>query len=250
MAGKVGAQVMTQHCTGGVCRDAGVQALLDTMFAPHSPSVQTGDTVKLRGFDSVEEECRHSVGRIRELAASGVRFRDIHVACTDPAAYEAALRSACLSGEVPIYFSGETDILGKPVLGAVMSALSAAVGPMDYADVALYLKSGLPALERDRCDRLDCYAYRWNLRGSQWERPLEFHPRGFGLDWQENDRAELALLEEDRQAAMVPLLRLRDALKTAADTGEMVLAVHRFLEDIQLRQRLEILRWLCSPTEI
>lgn len=236
---KVGAKTGTVQCREAPQRDPGVQILLDAMFGTGTVRRQSSDNVFLRGFDSVEDECRHAVQRVQILVEKGARYRDIHVACADPAAYEAALRSAFLSAKIPTYFSGENDILGKPVPGAVLSALAAATGPLDYAAAAVYLKSGLPLLDRDRCDRLDCYAYRWNLRGAQWDKPLEFHPRGFGLDWLEDDREELARLEADRQTAMGPLLRLRGTLKTAADTGEMVLAVHGFLEDIRLRQRLE-----------
>lgn len=239
LAERLGAEVRVERCTVRARRDPGVQALLDSLSACRSLPPQRADGVRLRGFDSVEDECRHAVAWVRELAASGVRFRDIHVACADPGAYEAALRSAFLTADIPFYFSGETDILGKPVLGAVLSALTAATGPLDYADAAMYLKSGLPSLERDRCDRLDCYAYRWDLRGSQWERPLELHPRGFGLAWEESDRQALARLEADRLEAMSPLLCLREELKTAADTGEMVQAFDKFLEALRLRQRLE-----------
>ena len=158
------------------------------------------------------------------------------MATARPAACEtAALRMA----DVPHYFAGETDILTKPMLAAVMNALTAATGSLDYEDAALYLKSGLPKLEQDRCDRLDSYAYLWNLRGSQWAKEFVLHPQGFGVPWTQQDEETLRQLEQDRRTAMTELLVLRQALQQASNTGEMVLAFDRFLEDLDLRERLQ-----------
>lgn len=231
--------VETESCKVIAARDSAVQQVLDGLFAAATTAAKPTETVKLRGFDTIEEECRHGALHVMKLVSSGARFRDIHVACTDTATYEAPLRAAFSAAALPYYFSGETDILGKPLLGSILSALTAAAGSLDYEEASMYIKSGLPMQDRDRCDRLDCYAYTWNLRGSQWERPLEFHPQGFGLPWTDEDRKVLHALEEDRAAVMTPLLSLRWALRSAANTGEMVLALHEFLETLQLRQRLE-----------
>ncbi len=229
----------THAVSGCAPRNPGVQGLLDQLFTAGERSLPPSAAVRLRSYTSVEAECRAAAHQVKALAAQGVRYRRISVACTDPRLYEAPLRAAFQAAEVPFYFAGETDILCKPILGAVLSALTAAAGPMDYEDVALYLKSGLPVLERDRCDRLDCYAYLWNLRGSQWERPWELHPRGFGEPWAQEDQDLLAQLNADRDAALGPLLQLRRNLRACANTGEMVLAFSDFLETLDLRRRLE-----------
>ena len=220
-------------------RDPGVQGLLDHLFTAGEQALPPSAHVCLRSFSSVEEECRAAALYVKSLLTQGVRCREISVACTDVRLYEAPLRAAFQAADLPFYFAGETDVLCKPILGAVLSALSAATGPMDYEDVALYLKSGLPPLERDRCDRLDLYAYLWNLHGGQWERPWELHPRGFGEPWTEDDEAALAQLNQDKDQALGALFTLRSALRACANTGDMVLAFYDFLEALDLRRRLE-----------
>lgn len=220
-------------------RDPGVQGLLDGLFAAAARTLPPSGAVCLRSFVSVEEECRAAALHVKSLLAQGVRCRDVSVACTDPGLYEAPLRAAFRAADLPFYFAGETDILCKPILGAVLSALNAATGPLDYEDAALYLKSGLAPLDRDRCDRLDLYAYLWNLRGSQWERPWELHPRGFGEAWTQEDEAALQQLNQDKDQAMGALLTLRKTLRACANTGDMVLAFYDFLETLELRSRLE-----------
>ncbi len=222
----------------GCGRSPGVEWLLNHLFSVENTSMQSKD-VCLRTFRSVEEECRHGVLHAKSLLEKGARCRDIAIACTDPGLYDAPLRAALEMAGLPSYFAGKEELLSKPLLSGILAALQAAVGPMDYEDVAVYLKSGLPELDRDACSRLDSYGYMWNLIGGQWERPWELHPRGFGEVWEEDDRIRLAVLEQDKQTALGPLFRLRMQLQEAKTTGGMVEALYAFLEEIHLRQRLE-----------
>ena len=223
----------------GTHRSEAVQFLLDHLFTACPVTPQASAAVQLHAFSSIEEECRSAVLYLKKLLLQGNRCRDISIACTDPSRYDAPLRAAFRSAALPAYFAGETDILAHPVVAAVIQSLFAAAGPMDYEDVALYLKSELPILERDRRDRLDNYAYLWNLRGTQWEKPWSLHPRGFAEAWTQEDRQLLEALNTDRQIVLEPLLALRRRVQTAKNTGEMVLALHSFLETLELRQRLE-----------
>ena len=218
-------------------RNAAVQALLDGLFSGGQGG-SAGGSVRLRQYDSPEAECAGAALAIKSLLARGVRCREISVGLCDTSRYEIPLRAAFAQAGLPLYFAGETPLGSQPVLGALVAALEAATGPMNYEDVALYLKSGLAPVERDACDRLDEYAYRWNIRGSLWEQDWSFHPRGYGEDWSDDDRAALKTLNTWRQAALAPLVELRRALRAAANTGEMVLSLHHFLEKAGLRRRL------------
>lgn len=222
-----------------VKRAQAVQAFLDGVFFSVPCAAEPGSQILLRRFDSVEEECCAAVLHIKRLLMKGNRCRDISVAYTDPALYLAPLRAALERAELPVYYAGETDVLDQPVVSAVLHALFAATGQMDYEDVALYLKSGLPLLDQDRCDRLDQYAFRWNLHGKQWDQTWSLHPRGFGELWTDEDRQQLGELEQDRDTAMGPLLLLRRKLQSAGNTGEMVQALFVFLEELRLGERLE-----------
>lgn len=238
-AGQVGvpACVQTEEHYGH--RNQDVTLLLQRLFTAKTLPPRQSNAVALCAYPSVEEECRGVVAEIKSLVAQGTRCREISVACTDSGVYEAPLTAAFRAAKLPVYVAGETDLLSKPLIGAVLHALEAATGPMEYESVALYLKSGLPLLERDRCDRLDNYAYLWNLRGTLWEKTWDMHPVGFGEGWSEKDRQTLARLNEDKTAALEPLFSLRRALLAAGNTGEMVRALYQFLEELQLRQRLE-----------
>ena len=225
--------------TNSINRSAGVSFLLEHLFSSQHVALEESADVQLRAYPTVEEECRAAVLQAKQWMTQGVRCRDIAIACTDADQYDAVLFSALLMADLPFYTAGKDRIVCHPVIRSVLIALRAAVGPMDYEDVADYLKSGIPQLERDRCDRLDCYAYLWNLFGSSWQKDWEMHPRGFGEEWTEDDRIRLSVLNQDRIHALKPLFSLRKALYDAKNTGEMVLALYAFLEDVSLRDRLE-----------
>lgn len=239
LARKWGIPAEVIHPEQETCRDPALWMLLTHMFRNGNEMIPETADVSLGSFQTAEEECRHAVLQIKKRLASGVRCREIAVACTDMETYEAPLRAALLAADLPYYFAGRDPILNKPILNSILSALQAAVGMMDYEEVAVYLKSGLPMLEREKCDRLDHYAFIWNLIGSQWEKDWELHPRGFGELMTEDDRQTLTQLNLDKDVALRPLFDLRHELASAKNTGEMVLAVYHFLESIQLQKRLE-----------
>jgi ATP-dependent helicase/nuclease subunit B len=110
---------------------------------------------------------------------------------------------------------------------------------MEQEDVLRYLKTGLSPVDRDTCDALENYAVVWNLRGSRWAAPLTAHPDGYGLELDETAEAMLQRLNAGREAGIVPLLDLQEALKAAKNTGELVLALYHFIEQTGLEQRLE-----------
>lgn len=183
-------------------------------------------------------ECRAAAGEILRLVQEGCRWRDITVACTQEAAYRPILESVFRRAEIPVYFAGSTDILQEPVAFFILSALEAAAEGMEQEAVLACLKSGFSPLEQDRCDRLENYALLWKLSGSRWERPWTMNPYGFQREMDAQARELLEQLNEDRLLAVVPLLHLRDGLRAAKNTGEMVLALNGFMEHIELNERL------------
>ncbi len=190
----------------------------------------------IEGGDAMHE-CRIAAGEILKLLEQGVRLRDITVACADYDTYRPLLETVFHRGDLPAYFAGDTDILRQSVVHMVLAALEAADG-MEQEDVLTYLKSGYAPLSADACDRLENYMLLWNLSGSRLEQAWTMNP--FGMREVREERKERCLegLNRDRESLMVPLCRLRDGLRRAANTGEMLLRLNDFLEEIQLNETL------------
>lgn len=202
---------------------------------PHKDSQE--QVKRIVGADAMAQ-CRTAVGEILRLLASGVRPREISVACTDTALYQPMLETLLQRAQVPAYFAGDTDILRQSVAHMLLSALDAASGAMETEAVLAYLKSGFAPLASEQVDRMENYILLWSIGGSRFERPWTMNPEGMHGKPNEKTEKNLTEIEQDRVLALSPLLKLRKALKNAKNTGQMVLALYAFTEEIGLSETL------------
>ena len=219
-----------------------LEYLAGGLFAPRAESwPQETEQILLKGLPSAGEECDLALGRILDLVHQGARWRDIGVAYTDSARYAPMLENQLDRSGIPAYFSGSRDILRHSVVRAVIYALEAATCGMEAESICEYLKSGFAPVSRDLADQLENYAFIWGLRGSRWDKAFDRNPAGPTTDSIPEDQLAEALapLNEARQAAIVPLLRLRDSLREAPNTGAQVQALEFFLETIDLEGQLQ-----------
>lgn len=211
--------------------------LRENIFRGGKQTCQDSDSVMFLDASERMSECRMAAGEILKLLEQGCRLRDITIACADYAAYRPVLETVLRRAEIPAYFAGDTDILRQPVVHMLLSALQAAES-LEQEPLLRYLKSGFVPLTRDRCDRLENYILLWDLHGARLEQPWKKSPSGMENEKEERKQERLAQLNEDRQTLMAPLSALRNALRSAVNTGQMLLALAAFMEDISLNERL------------
>ncbi len=218
-----------------------MEHLARSLFAPRpAPWDEETERVSLLSAADAVEECGLAIGRIQTLVRKGARWRDIAVAYTDAAVYGPLLETLLDRWQIPAFFSGSRDLLRHGLIRAVVYALEAAACGMEADAVCEYLRSGCAPLTRDEADRLENYIYIWDLRGSRWDAPFDRNPDGPTLEALSPEllSERLAPLKRAREAAVVPLLELRDGLRAAADTAGQLKALEGFLERIGLEQRL------------
>ena len=212
---------------------------LEGLFAMQAEPIENaGARLRLHQAASAEKECEFALWSVRRLLEGGCRCRELAVAYTDRAAYEPALRTLFARAGLPAYFAGNHEILREPVFAALLAAMEA-VERYDYEPVLAFLKSGLGTLEQDACDRLERYAYVWNIHGAQWEESWTMHPAGYGAAWDDRSRAELEQLEQWRAAAVAPLAELKRGWRTAQNVGQMLRRLDEFLDRITLADRID-----------
>ena len=218
-----------------------LQHLARTLFASRmEPWEEETEAVSLCPAAGPAEECRLAIGRIQQLIRRGVRWRQIGLAYSDGGLYEPLLEPLLDRYRIPAYFSGTKDLMRHAVIRSVLYALEAAVEGMEPENVCEYLKSGYAPCNRELADRLENYAYVWKLHGSRWDAPFDKNPMGPSLTPLTPERMEelLSPLNRGREAAVKPLLELRDALNAAANTAAQVQALEAFVRDIHLEQSL------------
>lgn len=184
----------------------------------------------------VEWVCAQILGLVRE---EGYRFRDIAVTARTLEDYEALIDDSFPRFGIPVFLARTQDILEKPVLALITSALAAVSGGYRYEDMFRYLKTGLAGVEDDERDKLENYVLTWNIKGNKWTapQPWHMHPGGYALPFHETDEAAVAALDALRRQVIAPLERLRTAPGvTGKDRAE---ALYAFLEEICLPETLE-----------
>ena len=175
---------------------------------------------------------------LRLLREEGYRCRDIAVCARRIDGYGELIDSVFERYGVPVFRSAMEDILEKPVLALVTSALAAAGSDYPYEELFRYLKTGLTGIEDEERDLLENYVLTWDLKGSAWTRkkPWDMHPEGYGRAFSDGDRALVERLDGLRRRVIAPLEALR---KNPDKTGRgRALALCQLLEDIDLPTRL------------
>ena len=175
---------------------------------------------------------------LRLLREERYRCRDIAVCARRLDGYGELIDSVFSRYGVPVFLSAMEDVLEKPVLALVTSALAAAAEDYPYEELFRYLKTGLTGISDEERDLLENYALTWDLKGSAWTRqkPWDMHPEGYGHGFSEYDTAHVAWLDQLRRRVIAPLETLR---KGKDKTGRgRAMALYQLLEDIGLPTRL------------
>jgi len=224
-----------------VPREDALSPIRRYLFQGYTDMKLPNEVLQLHHAETVYQECLAAAQRIKKLICSGARYRDISVVCTDIAAYRNSAEMVFRRCHIPAYISGTEDILNKSVISTVLAAVDTALGGFEQQDVFQYIKSSLTPLELNVADKIENYARMWGINGSRWLQPWGYHPDGLGCEWTQDSQKRLDELNIARERVVRPLLHLRDRFRDATYLAEQIVALYEFLEDIALRQRLELL---------
>lgn len=197
--------------------------------------------VELYTGDTPFRQVEFAAGRILELVREkGWRWRDIGVTARTLGGWEEEIGSVFQRYGIPISLNRMTDILQKPMLSLITSALNAVSNGYEYDDIFRYLKTGLTGVSPEERDRLENYVLLWDIRGGKWsaEASWSWNPQGYGKQLTEEDITLLEELDQLRRTIIAPLEHLKQA---PGETGaHRAQALYEFMEEIQLSERLEI----------
>ncbi len=161
-------------------------------------------------------EAEWVAAEILSLVRSGkYRYRDIAVGARNMDVYGPILENVFARCQIPAYLSRRSDLLEKPVMTMLLSAVDAVTGGFEYEDMFRYLKTGLAGISDDECDLLENYVICWEIRGSMWLRdtPWTAHPDGYGQQPSEESEERLAEINRIRAKVAAPLKYLSENLK-------------------------------------
>lgn len=220
--------------------DASLSVLETELFVNRNVEFEEKPTsIRLICTENPYTEVEFAAGEIVRLAREeGYRWRDITVAARTMDGYADLIQMIFERYQIPVFLGQKEDILQKPILTLLTSALDTAGGGYEYDDLFRYLKTGLAGISLEDVDLLENYVLRWNIRGKLWtqKKSWSFHPNGYGEEWQDEDRELLERLNGLRRQITEPLELLRNCPEGSG--LELVQTLYQFLEEIQLPQRL------------
>ncbi|MBQ6540787.1 MAG: PD-(D/E)XK nuclease family protein [Oscillospiraceae bacterium] len=189
------------------------------------------------------EECELAASKAVELVRDKkLRWRDICVVSRDFGGCSSMLESAFSKYGVPVMNTDKSDILAKPVIALITSAIDIVAGGWAYEDVFRYLKTELTGLDRDDRDILENYVLKWNIRGGKaWLRdePWKFHPRGYNYEYTDSDRELLDRLNGIRIKVAEPFGAFEKSLRGEHTAAGKARALYAFLTDADVPAKLE-----------
>lgn len=172
-------------------------------------------SVRIIRADDIYCEMDFIAAEIKRLTSDeGLRFSDIAVLCSNPSEYRSPVESAFSKYGIPMFCDIPEVILNAPLTNLVLSMLRALDEP-SAENLLSYVRSsflrvrdgeGFRALSFADIDCFDGYIFKWQLHGDQLRQE-------FITDKMNKADSEQAVqAEEVRQAAVVPLLELRNTV--------------------------------------
>ena len=204
--------------------------------------------IRLYQANTAFSEVEYVSSQLRRLARQGVRWRDMGVAARNMEVYGPLLEAVFRRDDIPAYISRRSDILDKPVLTLLLSAVDAVTGGFEYEDVFRCLKTGMTSVTEQECDLLENYAIRWEIRGQMWLRDVDWTacPDGYGLEMTPHRQEQLSEVNRVRRKVRTLFLQLSDGLKehkTARGKAEVLYTFAELAGTPEiLKQRTEALQ--------
>ena len=199
--------------------------------------------IKIAVGESLEDESRFVASDIaRKIREGGARYRDFAVILRSSAEYEGIIDRTLKNYGIPAFLSVRGDIKMRPSVRMILLALKIKSHNWQTEDVISYIRCAYTGIPEDACDDIERYANLWKISGKRWfdEDPWTMHPRGFGAEVTDEDITKLEELNGYRLALVSPLVKLFEIFDEKPTLREVSVKLYRFLEDIGLREKLEI----------
>ena len=221
--------------------DGALAHLERCFFGDETPWQGEQPPIRLYQAETPFSEVEYVAAQVRRLAREGCRWRDIGVTARNMEVYGPLLEAVFRRDGIPAYISRRSDILEKPVLTMLLSAVDAVTGGFEYEDVFRSLKTGMAGISAAECDILENYVIRWEIRGAMWLRDTDWtaSPDGYGAELNETRRQRLAAVNAVRRRVRDLFVDLSEGLKTGLTIRDKAETLYRFAESAAVPETLK-----------
>ncbi|MCL2677431.1 MAG: PD-(D/E)XK nuclease family protein [Clostridiales bacterium] len=181
---------------------------------------------------------------LRLVREEGLRYREIGVVVRRLEDYEELIAQVFTELQIPFFSDSKKSLLYHPLAELVRAALEVAAEGWHFRHVFRYLKSGLAPLDTLETARLENYCLANGIRHHHWTSPAEWRFYARRLEEKEDpegEREHLRRVNELRRRGVAELMRFCRVCREGPITGGVVSAVKGLLNELNVRERLEIL---------
>jgi len=240
-AKELGQEVEIVPLRGG--RAGAMGFFAENMFSYSAESYGGAESaLRLIRTESMAAECEQAAALCLELVREkGCRWRDIAICVRGFEDYRGTLESVFRLYDVPLFTAGRSDMLSKPLPALISYAYAVIEGGWAVDDVISYMRTGLTGLDEAECDRLENYIFKWQIRGSAWQRTGDWrqHPGGYGREYDERSEAEIADINRLRRTLARPLKKFSKASEAAETALQHCAALSGLFSDLRLPELLK-----------
>lgn len=170
---------------------------------------------------SKTDECDAVAAEIKRLAREeNYRYRDIAVIERSEGVYKNELVSSFRKYGIDCFEDNRQPILTQPLMVFVLALFDILVDGLKTETVLRFLKTGLFGFTVEEIALIEDYALVWRVTPSQWRSVWTGNPRGFGVEFTDDDKKNLEEINKLREKIVAPILALK---KRITDTnGETI----------------------------
>ncbi len=182
---------------------------------------ENADCITLMPRRSKTDECDAVAAEIKRLVREeNYRYRDIAVIERSEGEYRNELVSSFRKYGVACFEDNRQPILTQPLMVFVLALFDILVDGLQTETVLRFLKTGLFGFTVEEIALIEDYALIWRISPSQWRSEWTGNPRGFGVEFTDNDKKILEEINKLREKIVAPILALK---KRMTDTnGETI----------------------------
>ncbi|MCM1114448.1 MAG: exodeoxyribonuclease V subunit gamma [Clostridium sp.] len=188
----------------------------ENIFCDISTSKKTAENIKIYAAKSITDECANTAREIRRLLRAGYRAKDIAIIARNIDTYRDELSAVFKKYDVPFFYDERESIKTQPLVVFIEYLLRCVNYSFRSDDILSLAKTGLTPLCDEELNHLENYIYMWNINGLKWTKEFENSTKGFTSEMNEQDRKNLAGINQARETLITPLLKFKNAVKGAS----------------------------------
>lgn len=188
-------------------------------------------------YDAAEAAALDIVRAIR----SGLRYSEIAVIVRNIDTYRGIIDISLEKYGISYYISARTDVMAKPEIKLIISALSICTSNWRRDNVIGYIKTGLADITCEEADLFEKYCDTWNISGSRFtDGEMWFmNPGGYSENISSRNVKILEKVNSIRQKIVAPLQKLFTVFKNKPLITDVCRSVFEFLTDVNLSQHIK-----------